>query len=254
MPAAVVIVAAGSGTRVGAEVNKVLLPLADRPVLAWSVGTVLSLPDVVRVVVVVRPGEHDAVGHALAPWLGDREVLLVPGGPTRHDSEWAALRVLAPDVASGAVDVIAVHDGARPLAPAELFAAVITAAAEHGGAIPVVPVPGLLGPDGPERRLATVQTPQAFRGADIVAAYERAERDGFTGTDTAASLERYADVTEVTDITVRAVPSTSRNLKITFAEDLALAGALLGGLLGGLLRGEGLEQRDVVGRGDPASR
>ncbi|HEY0949523.1 2-C-methyl-D-erythritol 4-phosphate cytidylyltransferase, partial [Nocardioides sp.] len=69
MPAAVVILAAGSGTRVGAGANKVLLPLGDRPVLAWSVRDALALADVRRVLVVVRPGEGDAVAAALAPHL-----------------------------------------------------------------------------------------------------------------------------------------------------------------------------------------
>ena len=79
MPAAVVILAAGSGSRVGAEVNKVLLPLGDAPVLAWSVRDALALPDVRRVVLVVRPGERDAVSAAVAPYLGDGEVSLVDG-------------------------------------------------------------------------------------------------------------------------------------------------------------------------------
>ena len=122
VPAAVVILAAGAGTRVGGETNKVLLPLADAPVLAWSVRDALSLPDVARVLVVVRHGEEHAVADALAPHLGDGEVLLVDGGKTRHGSEWAALRALAADVESGEIDVVAIHDGARPLAGAELFA------------------------------------------------------------------------------------------------------------------------------------
>ena len=70
MPTAVVILAAGAGTRVGAEVNKVLLPLAGRPVLVWSVLDALALPDLHRVVVVARPGEEAAVGEALAHLVG----------------------------------------------------------------------------------------------------------------------------------------------------------------------------------------
>src|SRR3990170_211909 len=96
--AAVVILAAGAGTRVGGEVNKVLLPLGDAPVLAWSVRDALSLPDVKRVLVVVRHGEEESVADALAPHLGEGEVLLLEGGETRHASEWAALRTLAPDI------------------------------------------------------------------------------------------------------------------------------------------------------------
>jgi 2-C-methyl-D-erythritol 4-phosphate cytidylyltransferase len=218
--AAVVVVAAGAGRRSGAEVNKVLLPLDGVAVLAWSVRTALSLPDVERVVVVVREGEHDAVAEALGPHLGTREVSLVTGGATRHDSEWAALRVLRDDVRAGRLDVVAVHDGARPLASADLFQRVLAAAREHGGAIPVVPVPALLGPNGVVRGAATVQTPQAFEAGPLLEAYARAEAEGFRGTDTASCLERYAEVR------IAAVPSDATNLKVTWPDDLASAQAL----------------------------
>jgi 2-C-methyl-D-erythritol 4-phosphate cytidylyltransferase len=224
MPAAVVVLAAGSGTRVGAGANKVLLPLGGVPVLAWSVRDALTLDDVRRVLVVVRPGDQDAVADALAPHLGDAEVGLVTGGSTRHASEWNALRALSPEIEAGAVDVVAIHDGARPLAGRELFAATIEAARARGGAIPVVRLPGLLALDGRQlpAELDGVQTPQAFRAGDLLAAYTRAEADGFDGTDTAACLARY------TDLPVVAVLGSPRNLKITFPEDLELARRLSG--------------------------
>jgi 2-C-methyl-D-erythritol 4-phosphate cytidylyltransferase len=219
VPAAVVILAAGVGARVGAGSNKVLLPLGDRPVLAWSVRDALALDDVRRVLVVARPGEHDDVAAALTAHLGAREVGLVDGGATRHGSEWAALQALAPEIDAGEVDVVAIHDGARPLAGPELFAATIAAARATGGAIPGVRLPGLLALDGRSlpAELAGVQTPQAFRATELVAAYRAAAADGFDGTDTAACWSRY------TDLPVAAVPSNAGNVKVTFPEDLALA-------------------------------
>ncbi|KQW48593.1 4-diphosphocytidyl-2C-methyl-D-erythritol kinase [Nocardioides sp. Root1257] len=223
MPAAVVILAAGTGSRVGAGSNKVLLPLGDRPVLAWSVRDAAAVDGVRRVLVVVRPGEQDDVAAALQPHLGDAEVGLVEGGATRHASEAAALDALRPAIEAGDIDVVAIHDGARPLAGPELFAATIAAAQEHGGAIPVVHLPGLLSRDGrplPVPRTGSldgVQTPQAFRARDLVSAYADAATDGFEGTDTAACWARY------TDLPVAAVPSSPANLKITFPEDLDLA-------------------------------
>lgn len=243
MSAAVVVLAAGSGSRVGAEVNKVLLPVAGVPILARSVTTVLGLSDVARIVVVVREGEQSAAAAVLAPVLAEREVLVVPGGTTRHDSEWAALSVLRPDVESGAVDVIAIHDGARPLASAALYRAVLAAARADGGAIPAVTLPALLSAEGAERGLVAVQTPQAFAAPALLDAYVQAHRDGFRGTDTAACLERYAHVR------VRAVPSGPGNLKVTFADDLALAEQLL---LGAAPAGQGLQSRDVIGPGHAA--
>jgi 2-C-methyl-D-erythritol 4-phosphate cytidylyltransferase len=94
-----------------------------------------------------------------------------------------------------------------------------SAARESGGAVPVVRLPGLLARDGRDLppELDGVQTPQAFRAADLVAAYTAAAAEGFEGTDTAACWARYSD------LPVAAVPSTPGNLKITFPEDLALA-------------------------------
>jgi 2-C-methyl-D-erythritol 4-phosphate cytidylyltransferase len=223
MPAAVVILAGGSGTRVGAETNKVLLPLGDSTVLGRSVRAALAVAGVVRLVVGVRAGDEVAVREAVGPLLGEREVRLVPGGPTRHASEWAALRALTEDVGAGRLDVVAVHDGARPLAGPELFAATLAAAREHGGALPVVRLPGLLGRDlrPVADHLVGVQTPQAFRAAPLLEAHRRAAADGYESTDTAACFERYCDLPVVP------VHGGAANLKVTFPEDLAVAEQLL---------------------------
>jgi 2-C-methyl-D-erythritol 4-phosphate cytidylyltransferase len=221
--AAVVILAAGSGTRVGARTNKVLLPLAGSTVLGHSVRTVLDVADVTRLVIGVRAGDEEAVRAAVAPLLGHHEALLVAGGATRHASEHAALRALEADVATGEVDVIAVHDGARPLAGAELFEAVLRAAREHGGAVPAVELPALLHRDlrRVDGALRGVQTPQAFRAGPLLEAHRRAAEEGYESTDTAACFERYIDLPVV------AVPSGPANPKITFPEDLEVAEHLL---------------------------
>ena len=87
MRAAVVVLAAGSGTRLGAEVNKVLLPLAGVPIVARSVRTACAVAGVSRVVLVVRDGEQDAVRAAAEPFLPESaEVAMVAGGTTRHGS------------------------------------------------------------------------------------------------------------------------------------------------------------------------
>ena len=219
MPAAVVVLAAGAGSRVGGPVNKVLLPLGDAPVLVWSLRAAFALLDVRRVVLVVCADERELVAGAVSPHLGDREVAMVVGGSSRHASEWQALRALAPEIEAGDVDVVAIHDGARPLASPELFAQTIAAAREHGGALPVVPLSHLVHADGSRvgGGLVGVQTPQSFRAAELLAAYRAADADDFEGTDTASCLERYADVR------IAAVPSSPLNLKITFPEDVDLA-------------------------------
>ena len=221
--AAIVLLAAGSGRRVGADRNKVLLPLDGLPVLAHSVRTALEVDGVHRVVVVVRDDDRDEVSAALTPHLGAHDVWLVTGGDERHHSEKAALQALRRDVAAGELDVVAIHDAARPLASAALFRAVIDAAADHGAAVPAVPADRLNHADGSlaEDDLVAVQTPQAFEARTLLAAYDAAEADAFVGTDTAACLERYADTV------IHRVPGERRNLKITFPEDLRLAEELL---------------------------
>lgn len=226
--AAVIVVAAGAGTRVGAGVNKVLLPLGDAPVLAWSVRDALAVPEVRRVVLVVRDDERDAVGDAVVPHLGpDDQVDVVAGGTTRHASEWAALSALAADVERGRIGVVAVQDGARPLAGAPLLASVLAAARAHGGAVPAVPLRAVLRRDGSPVRadLVGVQTPQAFRAAPLLAAYRLAQADGFEGTDTASCLERYAERLGER-VRLVAVRSGAANLKITFPEDIRVAADL----------------------------
>lgn len=223
MTAAVVVLAAGAGSRVGGPVNKVLLPLGDAPVLVWSLRTALALHDVRRLVLVVRPDQREAVADAVAPHLGDRQLTLVDGGSSRHASEWNAIRVLAGEIEAGEIDVVAIHDGARPLARRELFEETIAAAREHGGSLPVLPLSHLVRTADAARAaagLVGVQTPQAFRAVDLLAAYTAADADGFEGTDTASCLERYGRVRVV------AVPGSPLNLKITFPEDVDLAGRL----------------------------
>jgi 2-C-methyl-D-erythritol 4-phosphate cytidylyltransferase len=100
---------------------------------------------------------------------------------------------------------------------------VLDVAHEHGGALPTRAQDALMRKDGDalNGRLASVQTPQAFRARPLLDAYRQAERDGFVGTDTASCVEQY------TDLEIHCVPSPATNLKITFPEDVTLAERLL---------------------------
>lgn len=216
--AAAVVLAAGSGSRVGAGINKVLLPLETRPLVAWSVGAALGSPGVDQVLVVTQPGEETEVRVALGELGADPRVAFTSGGASRHASEWRALQHLSSAIDSGQVDVVAVHDAARPRASAALFGQIIAAARQYGGAVPVLPRHDLVARDGGDlpAGLVTVQTPQGFSATALLDAYRRAERDGFDGTDTAASIERYA----ADRVRIAAVPGEPDNLKVTFAGDL----------------------------------
>jgi 2-C-methyl-D-erythritol 4-phosphate cytidylyltransferase len=226
--AAVAVLAGGSGTRVGAGANKVYLEIGGRPLLWWTLRGFARVPAVTRLVLVVRTGDEAAAESVLAD-LG-LAVEVIPGGAARHDSEDAAIRHLAPAIRSGEIDVVAIHDAARPVVDPELVTATIAAAYADGGAIPGLPVDdvavrvgGGAVPVDPELagRLVRVQTPQAFAAGPLLAAYEAAARDGFAGTDTAACLERYGGVT------VRVLPGDPRNIKVTYPSDLLVAERLL---------------------------
>ena len=221
--AAIVLLAAGSGERVGADRNKVLLPLHGVPVLAHSVRTALRVDGAHRVVVVVRAEDRAAVTEAIRPHLGTHDLWLVDGGEQRHDSEYSALRALRRDIEAGEIAVVAIHDAARPLATEGLFRAVVDLAATRGAAVPALPAGRLNDRDGSlaAENLLVVQTPQAFDARALLAAYDAAEADRFVGTDTASCLERYAD------LAIHAVTGERRNLKITFADDLLLASELI---------------------------
>jgi 2-C-methyl-D-erythritol 4-phosphate cytidylyltransferase len=225
--AAVVVLAAGSGARVGHDVNKVLLPLGGRPVFAWSLQTASESNQVHRVVLVVS--ERDRSRPDLTSVADRLGAEIVIGGDTRHASERLALEALADDVGSGRLDVVAIHDAARPLATVDLLDTVIATARRRGGAIPVRRQPSVIVIDPADADaalslgdLVAVQTPQAFRAAPLLAAYRRADREGFVGTDTASCVERF------TDLEIVGVPSSAENLKITFVGDFAVAEELAG--------------------------
>jgi 2-C-methyl-D-erythritol 4-phosphate cytidylyltransferase len=150
-------------------------------------------------------------------------VVLVAGGEERQDSVRRGLEAL------GDADVVLVHDAARPLVPRRVIDAVIDATLRSGAAVPVVPVAdtvkrvesdGAVGETLPRDDLRLAQTPQGFRTGLLRAAYARAEREGFRGTDDASVVERAGGRVVV-------VPGSPRNLKITTPEDLRLAEALL---------------------------
>ncbi len=228
------ILAGGSGTRAaahldGTPVNKVYLPLAGRPVLAWSVEDADQADGVTRLVLVVRAEDEPLVRTMLADHPPAHPVAVVVGGASRHESEAAGLAHLEPAVRAGEIDVVAVHDGARPLAGRTLFEQVIAVAGTHGGALPGVAAGALVTRDGlptpdqtaPGTRIVRVQTPQAFTATALLEAYACADRRGFRGTDTAACLQAFSDVD------VRVVPGSVDNLKITYPADVTRAEAVL---------------------------
>ncbi|MCI0582898.1 MAG: 2-C-methyl-D-erythritol 4-phosphate cytidylyltransferase, partial [Chloroflexi bacterium] len=194
-----IIVAAGGSSRMGGP-DKLYARLAGRPLLEWSLATIAAVPGIRHIVLVVAPG-REAEAAALLP---DRTATVVVGGSHRGASVEAGFRALeAVWAAAGAGNadedpVVLVHDGARPLLSGGLVTAVAAAVAEHGAALPVVPVTdtlkrvedGRIGATVDRSDLVAAQTPQGARASlfrRALAAYPAAGATRFT--DEAALLE-----------------------------------------------------------------
>jgi 2-C-methyl-D-erythritol 4-phosphate cytidylyltransferase len=223
-----IVLAAGAGTRVGNSRNKVYLPLGGRRIVTWSLELFRQVPGIGRLVLVVREDDRELAAEVLDRELAGVPVELVTGGATRHESEYRALLHLADDIRRGEIDVVLVHDAARPLTPVRVVEEVLATAVRAGGAIPALPLEDVAGVDADGRIAAPepsdmvrVQTPQGFRSAQLLAAYEAAAADGFAGTDTASCVERYQGVA------VQVVAGDPRNLKVTYADDLFMAELML---------------------------
>jgi 2-C-methyl-D-erythritol 4-phosphate cytidylyltransferase len=202
-----IVVAGGTGNRFGAP--KQFARLAGATVIDRSVAAARAACDAVVVVV-----------PAAAEWTPPTGVVTARGRATRSQSVRSGLAVVPDDV-----DIVVVHDAARPLATRSLFIEVVEAVrAGADAAVPAVPVVdtlkrvvnGRIVATVPRDDLVSVQTPQAFRASALRAAHGAGESD----SDDAALVERHGG-------TVVTVPGDVRNLKLTVAADLELVQALL---------------------------
>ena len=213
-----VIVAGGSGTRMGRP--KQFLPLAGKTVLEWSLQAFLSVPEVERVIVVTRP---DHVRQH-AERLGGPRVKFVESGATRMASVRNGFKEVAEDT-----EVVAVHDGARSLVTADIIRAVLEEAYDSGAAVPAVQVNDTLKKvtnkqmwisDTPARTsFWAAQTPQCYRREVLEEALRRFP-EASSATDESQLVEKAGHK-------VRIVPSSPENFKITTPADLVMAEALL---------------------------
>jgi 2-C-methyl-D-erythritol 4-phosphate cytidylyltransferase len=213
-----IVVAAGTGERLGADVPKALVEVGGRSLAARAVDAASACSAVLAVVVAAPRGLEDRVAAELGPG-----VRVVSGGSTRHASVRAAL-----DAVDADAEIVLVHDAARPFATPSLFSAVIEAlgagTSSADGVVPVVAVAdtvkrvrdGWVVSTEAREELGSAQTPQGFRAAALREAHARAVREGREFTDDAAAVEWAG-------FRVRVVDGEPGNFKITTAEDLARA-------------------------------
>jgi len=216
--AALVVLAAGSGTRFGHTTNKVWLPLSGRRIISRSLANASRNFKNGRTILVIHPDDEELARSTIEREVRGFKVEIVHGGATRHESEYKALQHLAPAIIAGQLDVVLIHDGARPLATPALFVEIAEAAHRHGGAIPTIPVDPREMDTSRSDTVVRVQTPQGFVAEQLLEAYNFAAIDGFAGTDTAACMEKYFPNVKAMSIT-----ADVSNVKITYPQDLAIA-------------------------------
>ncbi len=220
-----IVPAAGSGSRMAAEVPKQYLEIAGIPLLEYSLRALLACPDIRAIVVVLDPADRRADG---LPSLQDPRVLRAPGGAERADSVLSGLQQIEDQVTD--LDWALVHDAARPCVPVTAVKRLIDRVSGTGtGGLLAVPCNDTIksrGEDGlvertlDRRLLWRAQTPQMFPFQALRQALEQARADGVTVTDEASAMERAG-------YPVQIVPGPECNIKVTVPEDLAMAGLYL---------------------------
>ena len=215
----VVVVAAGTSQRM-AGINKLFAPLRGKPLLAWSVDTCQSY-SLIKQIVLVLSDEDLARGRKLKKEMGWSKVTLCPGGARRQDSVREGLRQIRD------CDLVMIHDGARPFLTLDLIEDGLKVVGENQAAVAAVPVKDTIKLAVDERfieetlqrdRLWAAQTPQIFSFDMITRAYENLVAEV---TDDAAAVELLGHKVQI-------YMGDYKNIKVTTAEDLALARIIAG--------------------------
>lgn len=234
-----IVLAGGSGSRMGADRNKVLLPLRGEAAIVRSVRAFQNHVD--GVILVSREEDMPAMRAAMA--AASLDAVIVPGGATRQDSVRNGLGALPADCTH-----VMIHDGARCLVDAGTIERCKASAIAFGSGVAAVPVVDTikvanaaeLAVDTPDRStLRAVQTPQAFEVALIREAHKAAAAEGFLGTDDASLVERMGHP-------VRLTLGDRRNIKLTTPEDMKMAEALLSPDFPALRIGQGYDVHRLV--------
>jgi 2-C-methyl-D-erythritol 4-phosphate cytidylyltransferase len=222
---AAIIAAAGQGVRMGTAQKKQYMMLGDRPVLAHSLCAFEKCDAIEQIFVVIPEGDFGLCEkEIIAPLKLTKKVHLVSGGPTRQDSVFSGLKAC-----EGKFDLVAIHDGVRPLVRVEQIAECVRVAKKYGGCIPVIePTETIKTVDDQDRVIVTLkrhllrmaQTPQTFYYNLVRGAHMAAQKENYVGTDDAELVEKCGEM-------VKVIPGDPHNIKVTTPEDLKVAEVLL---------------------------
>lgn len=226
MKAAAIIPAAGSGERMGSSVKKPYILLHGIPLLAHTLRVFAQAPDIAELIVTVSPGQEDFCRKQVVQACAiAKPVTVVAGGNRRQDSVRHGLAAV-----SGAVDLVMIHDGARPCITVQMICSALELTTRKRATTMAVPAKdtaamveqgtAVIQQTLDRDRLYLIQTPQTFERELICEAHRRAYAEGFAGTDDASLVERLG-------VPVSVIMGSYANIKITTQEDLLFAEALL---------------------------
>ncbi len=220
-----IVVAAGSGSRMGTQTKKQYLTLNNKPLLIYTLEVMEKQDKIKETVLVVPSNDIDFCKDLIKEYSIQKVINIAAGGDTRGASVFNGLQAVPKDS-----EFVVVHDGARPFLSQQVLIEALKTGIREGAAIVAVPVKDTIKqarPDGvvqctlDRSSLWSVQTPQVFSKDLLVQCYEKAYKEDFQGTDDASLIEAFGHP-------VKIVKGDYRNIKITTKEDIGYAEYLLG--------------------------
>jgi 2-C-methyl-D-erythritol 4-phosphate cytidylyltransferase len=221
----VVIPAAGQGKRMKAGRNKLFIDLMGSPVIARTLNVFDAHPHCQKIILAVSKEDRSSFLEVLEKQTFSTPIEMVEGGAERQQSVYAGLKAIDP---ADNVEMVLIHDGARPFITHYYINQLLEAAAGSGAAIVAVPVKDTVKrvkdhtvKETIDRAsLWAVQTPQAFRLSLILNAHRLAEKEGWMGTDDASLAEKAG-------VEVSVIEGNYTNIKLTTPDDLLVAKAII---------------------------
>lgn len=220
----VVIVSAGRGSRMKADINKQFLKLQNKEVIAHTIDKFYNNENIGEIIVVVREDEAEFFKINIIEKYGYKNIKIAFGGSERQDSVYNGLKMVDENC-----KIVLIHDGARPFVNNETIDNAIESAKENKCVIVGVPVKDTIKVidennnvcDTPDRStLWSIQTPQVFDYSLIMKAHEKAREDNYYGTDDSMLVEYFGQK-------VKVVEGSYNNIKITTPEDLKIGEEIL---------------------------
>lgn len=221
--ATAIIAAGGSGSRMGLDFNKIFLTVEDKPILAYTLDVFESADCIDSVILVHREADKDLCEEIIREFGYKKVIAVIQGGATRQESVRNGLSAVP-----SSSDIVLIHDAARPLVTEEMLVQSIETAGKHGaaavGVAPVDTVKRIQGDNICEtidrNSLVLIQTPQTFQKDLLITAHETARKNHQLVTDDCALLELMGK-------TIKIVPGSKFNIKLTTPEDYAMISAYL---------------------------